>query len=472
MSVYVIIDDAKYSDIKSVSFIPETDPTLGTLPICEFTAEIKTSTPAETFKKKISYLYENRIANDNLLAGYYIVYESKQVSSKVVRIVAKSVLQYLEGRTMPAKVYENCTGVEFLDDLFRGAAEEEDEPADWLFGVGVIPADYVGWSGYYVGGPFPAQTARERLQMYCQQVGLCVGQWGENSRYGLWLENYRLTPYYPAELILPENVYYKPKYSMISKVGKVIVDDHPVYTWEYHEQENGWSRYTIMEGWADPDSGLELDGEYIYYTTEQATYTYDGPDDDCNEIVMISDNLFMRDSAYNPQLKSAYFLHYEVEMDVLCERKRGDKGTLPSGAVDEYFYPSQKVYFRLGTEKGDSCREGIVKSVEYIFGTMTRVKLRILTDMQEVSTYVINVVHQYYGLDNNLHEIARTKYYIPYGTWLSITVPLEETAFDGDRIVRLRRRNNYPGYINVLGPTYGAHEQTWAYTFYDEIDNS
>lgn len=429
MSVYVIIDDAKYSDIKSVSFVPETDPTLGTLPICEFTVEIKTSTPAEMFKKKISYLYENRIANDNLLAGYYIVYESEQVSSKVVRIVAKSVLRYLEGRTMPAKVYENCTGVEFLDDLFRGAAGEEDEPADWLFGVGVIPANYIGWSGYYVGGPFPEQTARERLQMYCQQVGLCVGQWGENSRYGLWLENCRLTPYYPAELILPENVYYKPKYSMISKVGKVIVNDHPVYTWEYHEQENGWSRYTIMEGWADPDSGLVLDGEYIYYTTEQATYTYDGPDDDCDEIVMISDNLFMRDSAYNPQLKSAYFLHYEAELDALCFSYNHGITS------DVYYWPNQVVYFSMDTESGNVYK-GTVKSVEYTFGTMARAKLRILSDMQPVACveYVDNGVYNAGQGETGRFEIKRYK--IPPGVWFIRYLPKDIYAYVGDNLVR------------------------------------
>lgn len=454
MSAYLVINGYTYNDIKSLSFVPEYDPTLNTLPICEFSAEIKTTSPAGNFKGLEAALYEKRFAsNPSLLAGAYKVSDAVQVGHNIVRVTAQSLLAYLDKRVMPPFLYSGMTPENFFIDLLTGATvEEQEETMIWdSTNPQIRLLNYVGLT---VGGLFPQQTARERLQMFCQAESLRVLQWGSNSQYGISLMYTNATEYSGGTMIQPEDTFARPVTSKISDVGELRIEEYYDHTTTYHEQtaDNGWKKYVFQEGWADPDTGLTQDEIAVYYTYQTRTYDF-GTAGQYKGIAEIKNNLSMGHSDNLNGLRTAYFSHYEVELDALCD-------FYPSGQnlVDRQFFPGDIVSFYLDADSG-SVYSGLVKSANYMFGKCSaRATLKILTNLQPIQTGTLTVNYIYYYSAGVTHTVLTKVYRVPAYGMVLIPIPAQITAWDGDELVYLTSIHS-TGYTYYQGPDAGDTDE-------------
>lgn len=447
MSVFITCRGNTYSNLKDVKFAPECDPTLETLPICQFSADIVTTNAADTFKGREADLYENRFGTDKLLAGCYTVTEAEQIAPGVVRILAKSLLQYLDGRVLPAKLYTSYINVEdFFEELYSGQTEEETE-AVWVWDEDDPPIRLVSGT-LYIQCFFPRQTARERLRTFCQAYGRYVIQWGANSASGLAVDIYQessFDEYYHKYTLLPEETYKNPIVKRVSDVGTVRITGYNSHTYTYGDQSNGWEKYVIQEGWADPNTGLTLDEVAVYYRSQTWEYTIN---DGSGGIVEIKDNLSITGPSVMQAVRLAYFSHYEVELDALCVLD-AENDNRRTGKLWE---PIQGIAFSV--DDSGQLYYGVVKSVEYTFGKLTRARLKIMTDMTPKSTATVVVNYGYYK--NGVFTVFNQKSYaVPASYRLSVSAPKYATAFDGDELIHLTRSGNY-GFQSPLSGAAGS----------------
>lgn len=431
MSVYITSGGATYDDIKSLSFVPEIDPTMSTLPICEYSVEIVTSVSASAWKNRTVSLYETGINSDILLAGSYTVFDAEQLSPKVVRITAASYLRYLEKRTLPAQLYSNMPLNDFLIDICEG--DTIDSTADVIiWDDDEPPIRIVNIYGAVVSGLFPVQTARERLQMLCQANNYWVLQWGEYSEYGIAIINTSITSFNGGTLINPENTYYQPKTKKLSDTGTVKIAGHYDASYTYHEQTDTWKKYVIQQGWTDPDTGLSADEIAVYYREIWTSYSAPQSESENPGVVEIN-NLCIANYSSSSTLLTMHFAHYQTELDVLCW-PYSRNGTL----YDRRYFPGDMIQYYADN---DTVYSGVITSAEFVFGTMTREKLKILTDAKSINGVIITVNYVYGGKVFQTKHLNRSS-----GTYTSVYIPYQTTIYDGTNIRRVRLRNYTQGY--------------------------
>lgn len=462
MSVFITCNGNTYSDLKELTFAPEFDPTLESMPICQFGAEIVTTDAADTFKGKDAYLYENRFGTDKLLAGCYTVTEAEQIAPGVVRILVESLLKYLDSRVLPAKLYSWTDVDVFFQDIYAGETEEETETVR-MWDEDEPPIRYVGPSGgIRIKGFFPRQTARERLRTYCQAEGYYVIQWGANTQYGLAVNNYQGRSLENNITLLPEETYKQPVVKRISDIGIVRIIGYNSHTTTYHSQEDGWEKYTIREGWSDPNTGLTQDEEAMYYRPYTQEYTIN---DGSDGIAEIKNNLSIMNSSsvlpyyLLPAVRMAFFTHYEVELDALCML---DASFTTKTA--KMWYPGELIAFSI--DDGGTYYCGMIKSADYTFRKMTRARLKIMTDMTPTAT--ATVIIKYESSKSGLGPytvFAQKKYVLPANAKLWYTIPEYIHAYDGDKPILLK----YEGSVHIDYASAGAAstvtERTFTYTY-------
>lgn len=431
MSVYFNIGGTRYDDIKSLSFIPEIDPTMSALPICEFTAEIVTSVSASALKNESVSLYETGINSDILFAGSYTIYNVEQLSPKVVRITAASFLRYLEERTLPAKLYRSMSLNDFMIDICEGDTVES-TTSIIIWDDDAPPIRIVNIQGMTVSGLFPVQTARERLQMLCQANNYWVLQWGEYSEYGIAVQSVSITSFQGGTLINPENTYYQPKTKKASDTGTVKIASHSNASYTYHPQTDTWKKYVVQQAWADPSTGLSEDEISVYYQETWSSYS-DTDTEYANPGIVEINNLYMASSSANSTLLTMLFAHYQTELDALCW-PYSRNGTL----YDIRYFPGDMIQYYADN---DTVYSGVITSAEFVFGTMTREKLKILTDAKAINGVIITVNYVYGGNVFQTKRLNRAS-----GTFTSIYIPYQTTIYDGTNIRRVRLRNYNQGY--------------------------
>lgn len=450
MSVYVVCDGTTYSNVKSVSFVPEDDLTLNTLPICQFSVDIVTSTAADSFRGKYIHLHESRVGNPVLLAGKYTVTEAEQIAPGVVRIVAKSFLEYLDKRILAPILYttkQRITAGQFLVRTFSGPAENEYE-GTILWDSSAPQLRIVNADSIFVYGFFPRQTARERLQMFCQAQNHYVVQWGPDSEYGLFLRQRTANSFVGSDYILPEDIYRQPIVKRASDIGTLNVYGHYNFTTTYHDQTDGWNKYIVSEGWADPDTGLTQDEAAYYYKSDLYTFT---SGDGARGVEEIKNNLFMGTNPTLSALRLVLFAHYEVELETLCTYDLHY-----NTETTRVWYPGNFVNFCIDDSGTRYC--GIIKSAEYTFGKMTKVKLKIVTDM--VSADTSTLVVEYIG-SGGYGTIMRRVYNLPPNTRLCMYHPQILTCWISDHVVSFERTDDTAS--SFATPAVG---QTYTYQVY------
>lgn len=154
----VVISGKTYTEIRDLSFEPETDIVGETLPINQFSVTIITTDDIKT--GIFASLYDNM---DNLWAKYWID-TADRVSSNQVNIIAKSLIELLERITLPAAMYNGYSVPYVVSSIFSSVTAKYPN---------VYELDE-SFSSDTVSGYVPEQSGRDRLQWVCFCIGAHV----------------------------------------------------------------------------------------------------------------------------------------------------------------------------------------------------------------------------------------------------------------------------------------------------------
>ena len=406
MSVYIKNGDTEYRDIKSISFAPELDPKIETLPICQFEADIVTDVPPEDFTGDFVDLHEDmgygETATNTLLAGMYEVYEAEQVGRGVVRVKARSLVGWLEKRTLNAEYFQSVPLRTFIGRLFTDLPMNDGEPT-WHETDDGLPFD-IDSTPYYrdVTGFCPVQTARERLQWIAQALMLYVVQYGARSDVGLYITK---SPDYlidwrdrKSKIALPENTYRKPIIKRVSGYNAATLYYYGPFSNSEIKAED-WTSSTLRREW-DLTEEKWIDVP-IYYKFGSSSFN-DGTGT-LGSVVEIKDNtlFYHTDKNYLNYSAAPYFRKYEAEVEILQIKEDGEN--------DTYAWPGDLVRFYADP---DTIYEGIVKSATFAFGALTKTRLVISTDYVPVEVSYVQLVFRF-GVDET--GFARRRYTLPTG---------------------------------------------------------
>lgn len=386
MGYYMTLPDygIRYDDVKSLSFAPEIDTTCATLPICEFSIDIITEhKPKNGWLGCFVNLYEDQgreNATNTCLAAMYEIVEADQQSDTVAHIRAQSLVGYLERRILPPLYipsYPIMYAEEFISKLFTDTPVND---VGMVFDPESLPFDVTsGAHSYaYASNVFcPEQTARERLQWFCQVFGLKVVQFGINSACGLYIDRIYLeqnTLY--STYIEIDRTYWKPKVKRVSNYERMDVTYYSDFTYS-ERQGNDWEKYVIQEGWNDPESGQSQEEIAMYYRRNVVSHEM-SPNANYNTIYLTGNTIMRQSQAESGYVKYENCRYYEVELDILQIKKDG---------TEDYFWPGDKVMFH--TEPDTICC-GLIKSCELTFGNLVRAKLRVSTDLKPVAVVYVD----------------------------------------------------------------------------------
>lgn len=162
--MYIVLEDSltEYHDIAALDFAPEADLVGDSLPICQYTVEIRTEDDIE--RGQWALLMDDI---DNLWARY-IVTDSDRLDRRTLRIVAQSPIYPIDKLQLSAIYYE--------DEPVENVLEDTLTPLDaYRVRADAYELD-PSYNGTLITGFCPEQTARERLQWLCYALGAVVRQ--------------------------------------------------------------------------------------------------------------------------------------------------------------------------------------------------------------------------------------------------------------------------------------------------------
>lgn len=425
MAVYIRVDrdingsteTTTYRNLRSVSFAPEYDPTLETLPVCQFSAEIVTDDEVvpEQFQNCMAWLCHEKLDNqsitvEEILANDYIITDVTKVSKNVLSIVAKSCLTVLEKRELEAKIY-NTTSYNFMQDCFYGQTINDNSEI-WTFTDENV-------NNRYVFGFFNKQTALERVRMMCQYDGFVIQQWGTMGTFSSSTSlSYKLKgaednkySYY-RRLVPLENTFKDPVVRKLKIANSVTVTYYMGFTHTDHTDDPDWKKIIVSDSY-DLNNGLYVDGEAVF--AQQYQRIFKNPSQkEHGQYITIDNTLCIHNwSQQEGELSQGdgYFSGYEVELDVLYF----PVSQSPEKPGEHYYSPMQRVQFYLDPK---TICDGFIKSANYHFGKAERISLVIVTDLVPVAASTLKFVYEYGG-----RKLGEREYYYPNGSSYSVTHP-------------------------------------------------
>lgn len=373
----IVIGNATYTQIKNLSFAPETDITGGSIPVNRFTVEIHTDDAIETGAN--GFLYDD---DDNLWAKYWIT-ESVIPQVGWVKITAQSIITLLDRFTLPAAVYN---------------AEPIDNVLQSIFAplYAVYPSDtwYVldnALSGATITGYCPEQKARDRLLWVVFVIGAYV-----KSYFNEYIEIKALDS---TQTTIPDDkTFWKPEVNYTDYVTAVKV-----------------RAYTYTQGTPQTvDKWVQVGNDYYIETYQD--YTLTNPDvpitavenvKKIEKVMIVNENNV---SAVLSHLAQYYFKRIEVSADVLN--------------MGEY-QPADKCL----VNTGDRLISGFIKSATFTFGHGSKSQIRLVqSDEVEAANLTIEYVY-----DNDV--LRRVKYLMPVGYSYSISNPYIDMLYNDHRYI-------------------------------------
>ena len=148
-----------FTQIKALSFDPETGILGQESAVNEFTAEIVTDEEVEVGA-------DCRLRDDmeTLWAEYWLT-SARRVDNQTVRVTAQSDLMLLDRPTLPAEFYDGASVADIVAEIF--------DAVGFSVSGGMYSLD-PGIAAQTLTGFCPEQTARERLQWVCFAVGAYI----------------------------------------------------------------------------------------------------------------------------------------------------------------------------------------------------------------------------------------------------------------------------------------------------------
>lgn len=404
----VKINNIIYTQIRNLSFSPETDITGSSLPVNQFFVEIKTT---DIIGVGINaYLYDD---DGDLWAKYWIT-ESVVVDEGWYKVTAQSIILLLDRFTLPAVVY-NGTGVtSVLNTIFSTIASVY--PGETVYTLD--PA----LSSATVTGFCPEQTARERLLWVIFSIGGYL-----KTYFNEYAEIVKLDTTLTA---IPEDVtFWKPEISYGDYVTAVKV-----------------RAYTYTQGTPQATDTWVTDGVNYYIQTYQ-DFTLTNPDIP----ITVTDNVVFIDKVTLVNQSNAatilgvlsqyYFKRIEVKADVLDD---GD------------YLPGDKCQI----SNGDRLLAGFIVKADFKFGNAKKASLQLVqSDVLASAKLILQ-----YMWGNIL--LKKLSYLLPVGYAYSVSNPYIDKLVNSHRYIFRPQAENASGTM-VSGGVTDTEQYDVALDWYD-----
>ena len=397
--MYLTIDTTDYTELMNLSFAPQIDMTVDSLPINEFSVDIKTDDDIEV--GQYAELYDDL---DNLWAKYWLVY-AEHTSEHVVSVRARSELDMLEHVELEEVMYNGDLLSDVLDDTMVRQA-----------GSGIVAViDYdldSSLSAVTVTGYCPAQTARERLQWLLFTSGAYV-QTFFNDRPTIKPLDETIT------LIPLEKIYWRPAVTYDDYVTSIKVT---AYTFSQAAQATDDSSYVFPPPWVATEQVYTLNNT-------------DAPSGIADNIVEI-DGLYLVNtsnvSAILTRLARRYFKRASINADVIdnAEYIPGDKITIYTDAATLF--------------------DGFIEQAQFAFGVQAKATLKIVSlDTRPVG--VLKITYVVDGGDLDGMELSEEWHGLPVDYEYDISTRQIDRTVDGHRYILVPTVSEVDGTMGEQG---------------------
>lgn len=365
----IILNGKTYTDIKNLSFAPQTDITGNEAVINTFSADIMTDDDVSVGIN--AYLYDDL---NNLWAKYWLT-EAVRMKKQALHIEAKSILMLLDRKTMDAVMYNSQSVSSILSSIFSGLTNEYTLDSSF--------------STQRISGYCPEQSARERLQWIC----FCIGAYLKT----FFTDRILILPVDTSLSIIPvEKTFWKPSVTYGDYVTAIKA-----------------TAYTYVSGIPQNTDKWVKIGETYYIQTSQ-NFTLSNPEAPvtANENVVSVENVTIINtnnvSDILTLLSTYYFKRIEIDADIINngEYHAGDKISLP---IDDETFVT-----------------GYIKSTAFTFGLQAKSKIKLL-QMDTAGGGTLYILRQ---CDGTL--IGENKYFFPIGYEYSIQNPYLDRIELGD----------------------------------------
>lgn len=420
-------DNAKLTydknSIKSLSINFESDPTLATCPICEFEAEIKENEfSIEDFTRE-TVLIRN---DDRQIGGHkyaitskYIVTAAEKRANEIVYIKAQSILCEFDNVILSEQYYDQVIVGDIIHDIVES--------------VGYSDSDYYCSSYSFftytrrITGYCPAQTARERLSMLLQAVGGTINQWDSEYDYLIFDEARDKQPdesfiSYGSTPINYTSIYKKPKIKEYKCATSYQYTNYTGWT-KTNPQTNDYKAFQIGINCYDLVDGQPI-YDYVYAQSANVKYQ-NGQMDDKNPAVIDNTMMGTGGDFYPERIKRAYFRKYEAELEILDINPNNIYGYLT------YVFPSKLILFWVDET---TAYYGVVKSVRYEIGALTKIKIVVSTDKEPVSIHHLKMNYVYKS-GNATRKLGSADFYKQSNSSFVVKNPTFQ-AYVVDRMVK------------------------------------
>lgn len=378
--MYITIGQVQYTHVTNISFAPSADVFGLTIPINEFSADIRTD---DTITPGVyARLCDDR---DNLWAKYWIT-DAGLITTGVIRIAAKSPLWKLEQDVLPEIVYYNQSVPTLLSDLFTRVSESYTLDSSF--------------SSATVTGYCPQQSARDRLQWLC----ICIGGYVKSH----FCENVQILPVASTATLIPlEQTYWRP----IEK-SRASISELRANAWTFESDVIDVTDDDII------DVADDWDSPYPYpwrgYSTTWRQYNAAGTGAVPSSVAILDDVTIIDADKVNDVLGRVsmyYFNPREITLDVI---NNGD------------YHPGDKV--RVYADE-TTIVEGWIESAAFKFGLQAKATLHVVgvTDTDAV-TFTIAYIWQ-----ATSQRVGAATYTMPNLAAYSIANPTIELIQSGHR---------------------------------------
>ena len=373
----VKINNIIYTQIRNLSFSPETDITGSSLPVNQFFVEIKTT---DVIGVGINaYLYDD---DGDMWAKYWIT-ESVVVDEGWYKVTAQSIILLLDRFTLPAVVYSGESVTNVLNTIFATISAVYPSETVYTLDSALASATVTGYC--------PEQTARDRLLWVIFSIGGYL-----KTYFNEYAEIVKLDTTLTA---IPENVtFWKPEISYGDYVTAVKV-----------------RAYTYTQGTPQATDTWVTDGTNYYIQTYQ-DFTLTNPDIP----ITVTDNVVFIDKVTLVNQSNAatilgvlsqyYFKRIEVKAEVLD---------------DGEYLPGDKCQI----SNGDRLLAGFIVKADFKFGNAKKASLQLVQSDVLVSAKLI----LQYMWGNIL--LKKLSYLLPVGYVYSVSNPYIDKVVNSHRYI-------------------------------------
>ena len=413
-------------DIKSLNIKLECDPTIATIPVCEFDAEVLDTEHNESdFRTaQVKVRDDERTSGGTLFeltCNYHIV-DTSAVSNNVYYFKAQSVLAKLDNYKLSQRYYGNTRGSAIIEDIFTECGWTGEKP----YSIQSSPQ----WLDQDFSGLLPEQTARERL-LWVMQAGCCVVeqwgsfQWGTQTKDRLFINDAKEMSSWGYSdtwnIVCADEIFNKPVIKTVDSVNCIRYRTYDSWTDTTPYDPNDYENFQYLIRY-DPATGQPIYSYYYAMKYDHVLGSVGG-----KEVQIYNNNLMneLIEDAYDWML-SPYTKKYEVQLDVIDYKKSQSDGA-PSRISS--LLPNRFVKFALDKE---TFSIGVIKRVEYVIGALNRIRLTVLTTLEPVAARKCTIRCVYFdGYGRRL--LASIDFSVPEGNGRLITLPDIE-AYIVDRL--------------------------------------